>query len=242
LREFAKTLKPRAKALPKPAGRKPPANADEIEAAVAEAQTQLAEAGSSGVLARDPYRLALAGLSVTIGVLPKVVRRIEGALSGVVVELGGLVAAVRHPLTQAEREALRRDILETTRASVSGAAADVARLARARDRRSLAVAFAGGMAALAITGGGAYWTGRISARAEAAAQVRAERADVAFAQEHVTVPLETARLWLRLIRANEDPAAAIAQAKQVGAEKDGRRFAAVPLWLDPQTVPGGARH
>lgn len=220
-----------------PPARRAPANADEIEAAVQHAQADLATAATSSWMARDPYKLVLAGLSSTLGVLPKVVRRIEGALSGVVTELAELVRAVRHPLTDVEREALKRDILDTTRAGISGAASDVLTLARAKDRRSLALAFVGGLATVVVAAGGAYWFGRASARAEAVALLQAQRAEIALAQERLVLPLPAARAWLRLMQANTDPADALAKAMHAGADKDGRRFAAVPLWLDPQTAP-----
>lgn len=207
--------------------------ADDLVRAVAHAQGELGRATDTGTLRRDPYRYVLGGLSETLGILLKITRRWESAVNDVV--------AARHPLSQDEKDALRRDIVEATRAGMPGAAADVLKLARAQDRRNLALAFGGGLVALVLAAGGAYWAGRASARAEAAALIQAQRAEIVLAQERVMLPLASARVWLRLIQANADPAEALGKASHSGIDKDGRRFAAVPLWLDPQTVPPTAR-
>lgn len=221
--------------------RRPPTGSGEIGAAVAEAQRQLEEAGSAGAFARDPYRLALAGLSATIGTFPPVVRRIEGAVSSVVVELASLVQAVRHPLTDVERAALRRDVVEASRAGgregVASAAAAIAASARAADRRTLALGFGSALLAVVITGAGCFWAGRSLAEDAAATRIRAERAEITLAQESLNLPLTEARAWLRLIRANPAIREAVSKAQNRQTSGAGQPFGLVPLWLDAMRTP-----
>lgn len=231
LRSYAKELEAEKK-------RRAPANADELAAAVGEAQEELRRAGTSPLFSRDPYRLVLSATSITLGVFPKFVRRLDGALSGVVVELGRLVDAVRHPLTETERAALKRDMVEATRAAAGAAAAEIAAGARAQDRRSLAVAFAGGMVALSVAGVGCYALGRGSGRAEAEARAAAWRMEMEVAQQRVALPPAQAQTWLRLILANPDIVAAVQQSRRLPSAADGRRAGAVPMYLDPPGVPG----
>lgn len=234
-----------AKPTPKPRAprARPPGNADEMDTAVAEAQAQLAAAGATGVLGRDPYRLVLAGLSATVGIFPKVVRRIEASVSAVVVELGGLVRAVRHPLTDAERAAFERGVTET----IDRAARDIlpgviGALPTAINRRSLALVIGGTSLAVAVVGIGAFFAGRASAAGEARAWTAAQRADLALATERLTnLPVAEARMWAVLIRANPAVREAVAKAQNRHADASGVPYGAVPLWLAEQRTPPAGR-
>lgn len=221
--------------------RKPPANADEIERAVLEAQEELKRAGERPPFSRDPYGLVLAALSVTLGVFPKVVRRTEGAVSTTAAELARLVEAVRHPFTEEERAAVKRDMVQATRDGARAGAEDIARCARAQDRRSLAAAFAGGMLALAAMGMGGFAVGRGSGRAEASAAAAALKTELEIGQQRVSMTPAQAAVWVRLWQANPDIAEAVRRAQNVTADAGGRRGGAVPLWLDPAGPPQQAR-
>lgn len=226
-------LAPKVAAAKRPRATRAPADSSEIAAAVAEAQEKLARAGGEGAFARDPYRIALAGLSVTVGVFPKVVRRIEDALSGVLTELSALVRTVRHPLTDAERAALQRDVVDAVRGSARETmSAAVAEIPRAMNLRSLALVAGGGVLALALVGVGSFYAGRESVRAETAAWAAAQRADLTFAQETLkSLPVGDARLWAMLIRANPAPREAVAKATSRQVDASGRPAGLVPLYL-----------
>lgn len=222
---------------------RPPANADELGEAVREAQAQLAEAGSTGPFARDPYRIALAGLSVTIGVFPRFVRRIEGSISGVVGELTELVRAMRHPLTEAERAILTREVVSTIdRAAQESLRSAATAIPRSIDRRSLALVAAALSSSLAIVGSGAFFAGRWSATEEARAWVAAQRADITLAAETLaSLPVAEAHAWSQLVRANPAIREALGKARDRGADPAGRPYGAVPLWLGLARIPPTTR-
>ncbi|MFC0389151.1 hypothetical protein [Muricoccus vinaceus] len=218
---------------------RPPANADELGEAVKEAQAQLAEAGSTGAFARDPYRLALAGLSATIGVLPRFARRVEGSFSGVVGELTELVRAMRHPLTEAERAILTREVVSTIdRAAKESLGSASLALPRAIDRRSLALVAATLSVSLAVVGGSAFFAGRWSATGEARAWVASQRADISLGAETLaSLPVAEAQAWSQLIKANPAIREALSKARDRGSDPAGRPYGAVPLWLALARTP-----
>ncbi len=193
----------------------PPAAADELEAAVAEAQAKLAEAGETPEMRRDPYRFALAGLSLTIGALPRTVRAWDEAVKDVI--------AARHPLTQKERADLARALVEATKeGAYEGTRKEAARMIRRLDR-NLAVRmglYVGGafVAGCVLTVGAlAYFTGGPF------------RPDV-----------EAGAAWRELVQLNPDPRPLLA-AGEVRTDRTGRRYhAGVSLWMDPSPPPPGA--
>lgn len=237
VRDAAKRREP-----PKPArARAAPASSDELEEAVTEAQRQLAEAGGAGAFARDPYRLVLAGLSAALGVFPKLVRRTEGSVSSVVAELGRLASAVRHPLTDAERATLRREVVEavgeSARQAMPAAAVQLVQAARAKERATVAAAFAAVVVAICGVGAGAYYAGRSSARAEAIALIAAERARLEGLQDGPALPLAEATAWATLIRANPAIRQALGQARDRQTSPSGQPYGLVPLWLGLPVLP-----
>lgn len=210
-----------------------PGHAGEIAAVVAEAQAKLAEAGNTGAMGRDPYRVALAGLSVTIGVFPTIVRRIEDALSSTVVELWKLVQAVRHPLSEDERAILRREVVQAIDQAARERLGDAAEsVQRAMNLRSLAGVGAVMAVSLAIVGIAAFFGGRASARLEAEMWVAAQRADIAFSDGRAAaLPLEDAKAWLGLIRANPAIREALSKAQNLRTNPGGQISGAVPMWM-----------
>lgn len=238
-----------AETPPAPPEARPPATGSEISAAVAEAQQQLAAAGGAGAFARDPYRMVLAAQSVTLGTFPVLVRSIETTVGGVAEELGKLAHAVRHPMTDTERATLRRDVVEAARAGgtegMTAAAAQIAAAARATDRatdrRTLGIALAGAMVALAAVGIGGVYYGRSGALTEAAALRAAERADLVLAQESITLSVADARAWAQLIRANPSVRENLARTQNRQTDAGGQPSGLVPLWLEPRRVPTAGR-
>ncbi len=210
---------------PKPPPRqRPPETPDEFEQAVEAAQAKLAEAGGSKGFRSDPYSLVLAALHCVLGVLSRLVRRVEKAV-----------------FTDAERAAIRADVTASSKAGIiAGAGEAVAMLtaqARAKDRRTVAFAAVGALAVVAGTGVGCFYAGRQSAQTEVAALIRAEHAELKMAQERITLPIADARLWALLILANPAPREAVAKARDRRTDASGRSSGLVPLWLEPPRLP-----
>lgn len=235
--------KPAEKPTPRPRTARPrPSSTDELEGAITEAQGKLDEASSAGAFARDPYRIALTGLSLTIGVFPSLVRRIETRFSALSAEVAAGVRSLRHPLTDAERAAVQRDVVDAAREGVknatSGIADGLAAEARAKLTRQVAMAFGAAVLAVAAAGVGGYYGGRSSAQAEVQAWVAAQRADLTLADETLRgLPVAEARAWANLIRANPAVREALAKAKDRGTDPAGRPYGALPVWLDVARLP-----
>ncbi len=190
--------------------------AGELEAAVAEAQAMLAEAGESPEMRRDPYRVALAGLSLTIGALPRTVRAWDEAVKDVI--------AARHPLSQEERTDLARAVVEATKeGAYEGTRKEAARMIRRLDhtvavRMGLYVGAAFVAGCVLTVGALAYFTGGPF------------RPDV-----------EAGAAWRELVQLNPDPRALLAAGEVRTDRATGRRYyAGVSLWMDPSPPPPGA--
>ncbi len=190
--------------------------AGELEAAVAEAQAKLAEAGESPEMRRDPYRVALAGLSLTIGALPHTVRAWDEAVKDVI--------AARHPLSQEERADLARALVEATKdGAFEGTRKEAARMIRRLDhtvavRMGLYVGAAFVAGCVLTVGALAYFTGGPF------------RPDV-----------EAGGAWQELVQLNPDPRPLLAAGEVRTDRATGRRYyAGVSLWMDPSPPPPGA--
>src|SRR4051794_27668318 len=77
--------------------------ADDLRALIQSAQSDLAQAGEMPSLRKDPFRLILAALSGTLAVFGRSIGRWEQAVAGVI--------AARDPLTEADRQALRAELV-----------------------------------------------------------------------------------------------------------------------------------
>jgi hypothetical protein len=107
----------------------PPAPAstvtDEVTMAVSEAQAALMEAGQSEAFRGDPYAIVLHGLSLVLGVFPRLVHRLERVRS-----------EPPPVLTGEERVALHREMTDAVRAAaLAGTKQSALGLARAIDGR-----------------------------------------------------------------------------------------------------------
>ena len=199
-------------------GTPPPPNdpapaAGELEAAVAEAQAMLAEAGEAPEMRRDPYRVALAGLSLTIGALPRTVRAWDEAVKDVI--------AARHPFTPEERAELASAVVEaTTKGAYEGTRKEAARMIRRLDH-GLAIRM-GLCVGAAFVLGSALTVGAFAT----------------LGQGPFRPDVEGHPAWRELAQNNPDPRPALA-AGEVRVERNtGRRYyAGVSLWLDPSRPP-----
>ena len=193
-----------------------PLDASELETAVAEAQAKLAQAAASKAMRHDPYQHVLCGLSGTLGVLPKVVRRWEEAVEDVI--------AARHPLTQEERADLVRELVEATKdGAYEGTRKEAARMIRRLDR-NLAVR-------MGLCVGGAFMAGCVlTVGVFAYLTAGPFRPDV-----------EAGGAWRELVQLNPDPRPVLAAGEVRTDRATGRRYyAGVSLWLDPSRSPPAA--
>jgi len=165
---------------------------------------------------RDPYRIALAGLSLTIGALPRTVRAWDEAVKDVI--------AARHPLTQEERADLARAVVEATKeGAYEGTRKEAARMIRRLDhtvavRMGLYVGAAFVAGCVLTVGALAYFTGGPF------------RPDV-----------EAGGAWRELVQLNPDPRALLAAGEVRTDRATWRRYhAGVSLWMDPSPPPPGA--
>ncbi len=191
-------------------------DAGELETAVAEAQAKLAQAAASKAMRHDPYQHVLSGLSGTLGVLPKVVRRWEEAVEDVI--------AARHPLTPEERTDLVRELVEATKAGAyEGTRKEAARMIRRLDR-GLAVR-------MGLYVGGAFVAGCVLTVGVLAYLTAGPfRPDV-----------EAGGAWRELVQLNPDPRPVLAAGEVRTDRATGRRYyAGVSLWLDPSRPPPAA--
>ena len=199
--------------MPPPAG--PAPTTVDLEAAVANAQAHLAEAGNSFEMQRDPYRLALAGLSLTVGLLPQTTRRWDAAVQDVI--------AARHPLTPEERAELAGKLVEATeRGAFQATRKEAARMIRRLDR-DLAVRM------------GAIVSGAFIAGCVLTVGVLAYFDGGPFRPD-----VESGAVWRELVQVNPDPRPALAAGSIRTDPTTGRRYyAGVSLWLDPSRPPPG---
>ena len=176
--------------------------ADEVSALVALAEARMAELLRSGAMSRDPYAMALS----------------------VLVAVTKTLAAARHPLTAAERDGLKADLV---RAVADGAVVGAAREARALGRkvdRRLAV-WIGCAVGLAFVLGGVTVAG-LSMAFDAGRLGTSAQADAA---------------WAQLMRDNPDPRAAM-KASPLQVDSSGRRFfSGLAMWAEPGPGPQSKR-
>ena len=241
--EFAQGMARRSPSTrkPKPADdRAPAADADQIAAVVKEAQDQIAAAGAEPPFDRDPYGMVLGGLSCALGVLPRVVRRQEDAISALAVRLDGFAigieraaARIAEVAEQAKHPAFSPDqMADVTRAAEKGGVQGWWSVRRELRWRDLTIAASAAALAIAVLAPAAFYAGRASLRAEADAL----RASVAG----VTLPLDEAEAWAKIIRQNPPVRQLLAASKPNTVETSGRAVL-FNVWIDPPRppAPGG---
>ena len=191
-------------------------DAGELEAAVAEAQAKLARAAESRAMRHDPYQYLLTGLSLTLGALPKTVRRWEQAVQDVI--------AARHPLTPEERADLVRALVEATKdGAYQGTRKEAARMIRRLDR-GLAVR-------MGLYVGGAFVAGCVLTVGALAY----------FSGGPFRPEAEAGTAWRELVQVNPDPRPALAAGEVRTDRATGRRYyAGVSFWIDPSPPPPAA--
>ena len=190
----------------------PAATREDLAEAVEAAQDELQEAIRRAELGRDPSRFVLGALSISLGLFPRLVERMEEAAE-----------AARLPMSPEEKAALRRDVRE-------GLRQDAGKLARSANRRTAAIV--GGAIALAALVGaaGGFLVGRSSSQA-----------DVASLSGALSVDSGAARAWADLVRANPDPRPALSAGTAWQDPTTQRRAVEFRLWTDPPSATAPPR-
>jgi hypothetical protein len=195
---------------------RPDMPSDDVLALIQSAQADLARAGEGGPLRRDPYRNVLIGLSATLSVFGRSISRWERAVADVI--------AARDPLPEADRVALKADLVAATEdGAYRGMRKEAQRMVRALDRRLVVL--------IGLWVGGAYVVGVASVIAFLAITHLGP-----FSRE-----AESQAAWRDLLQNNPDPRPAIASA-EIRADRAGRRYySGLSLWLDPAQPPSAAQ-
>jgi hypothetical protein len=190
----------------------PSTTADDVATAVAEAQAALTEAGRSEAFRGDPYAIVLHGLSLVLGVFPRLVQRLERAGSG-----------PRPALTDEERLALHRERADAVRAAaLAGTKQSALGLARSIDRR-----FAG-------------WIGAGLGAAFVLGCLATLGVCMLSGIGRFSPDARSAAAWRDLQLANPDPTRAIQQSRIALQPGTGRRYyECVALWAASAPPPRG---
>ena len=199
---------------------------EEAGAAIRQAQDELERAVQHANLTKDPLRLPLGALAVTLGAMHKLFvanlthhRLVAGEMDRRAEEVA------RHPIDPLALQAL-------VKAAATGADRRAGDLARAQARRTAMIAgaiLAGSvLTTAAVFGLGGYWWGHSSA----VASIHETEAglDAAFAAGP-----EAATGWMNLMRLNDLNKVLAACAGDRGyTDPNGRRACNAPLWLEPE--------
>jgi hypothetical protein len=195
----------------------------ETSASIRQAQAELERAVVEGGLTKDPLRLPLGALAVTLGAMEKLFSATATRFRLTSEDLDQRLAIT---FQQASRPVDHRTMEQLRISAAHGASQEVLSLVRTHNLRLsvvVGVAFAGSVLIAGVAG---FWWGRWSERATIRETERS------LAQAFRDGP-DAAAAWANLMRDN-DLAAALASC--TGARisfQDGRRACAIPLWLEP---------
>jgi hypothetical protein len=201
--------------------------ADELQDTIRSVRSNLATAGETPFLRRDPYRLVLAGLGDVLGVFGKSITRWERAVADVI--------AARDPLPKADRDALKVELITAVEdGAFRGMRKEAQRMLRTFDR---AQARNTGLAV-----GGAFVLGGLSAWALLATLHWGEVATINRALDTLQAAAVSSRptdavVWLKLMQ-NNDITQALAGCADPRSQ-DGRAACNLPIWLGPAPQPKG---
>ncbi len=196
-----------------------------IGEAIRYAQGELERSVQQANLTKDPLRLPLGALSVTLGAMHQLFTANVEQSRSVAADLDRRAAEVaRHPIDPAAIEAL-------TKAAATGADRRAAAIAREHSRRtSLTIALA-----IVVPAALALMSGYVWGHASAVRGVHETEAglDAAFRDGP-----DSAAGWLNLMRLNNLPKVLAACASdRAFRDPSGRGACNAPLWLQPPTAP-----
>jgi hypothetical protein len=196
---------------------------EELGEAISHAQHELERAVREGGLSKDPMRLPLGALAVTLGAMHKLFVATVEQFRMTARTLDQRTAEMaRQPIDPAAQAEMLRQVIA---AAAAGANKEAARLARTHNRRTLLMGALTlfGVAGVA-TGGGYIWG---QARAEANIQMTTVELATAFRDGPAA-----ARSWLELMRNNDVQVALQHCTGQATWTDQGRQACALPIWLN----------
>jgi hypothetical protein len=201
---------------------------EDLGAAIRHAQAELERAVREGGLSRDPMRLPLGALAVTLGAIEKL-------FLATVAQFRITSEDLDHRLTVAVQKANQPTDLKAMErlciAAARGASQEVLALVRAHNRRTTLVAgvvLAGAMLFAGIAG---FCWGRWSANSDI------HETELTLSKAFKDGP-EAASDWANLMTNNDLLSAMATCTGSRVVVQDGRRACAMPLWLDPMQERG----
>jgi hypothetical protein len=198
--------------------------ARETSDVIRRAQAELERAVVEGGLTKDPLRLPLGAMAVTLGAMEKLFSATAARFQLTSEDLDRrLVAAFQ----QASQPVDPKTMEQLRTAAARGASQEVLSLVRTHSLRMSLLAVAAFAGSVLIASIGGFWWGRWSA------ETNFHETEQTLAQAFREGP-DAAAAWANLMMENDLPAAL---ATCTGARvrlQEGRRVCAVPLWLDPQ--------
>jgi hypothetical protein len=201
---------------------------EDLGAAIRHAQAELERAVREGGLSRDPMRLPLGALAVTLGAIEKLFQATVAQFRITSEDLDHrLTVAVEKANQPTDPKAMERLRIAAAR----GASQEVLALVRAHNQRTTLVAgavLAGSMLFAGIVG---FCWGRWSAEADI------HETELTLSKAFKDGP-EAASDWANLMSHNNLPAAMVSCTGSRVVVQDGRRACAIPLWLDPMQERG----
>jgi hypothetical protein len=201
----------------------PPAlEPEELGEAISHAQGELERAIREGGLSKDPMRLPLGALAVTLGAMHKLFVATVGQFRMTARALDQRTAEMaRQPIDPAVHAEMVRQVVS---AAATGANKEAARLARTHSRRTLL------LAALTLFGvaGAATRGGYIWGQDSASAHIQMTTVELATAFRDGP---GAARSWLELMRNNNVQSALQHCTGQAVWTDQGRQACALPIWL-----------
>ena len=191
-----------------------------VSAAIRHARAELERAVREGGLSRDPMRLPLGALAVTLGAIETLFIETVAQFR---VTSAGLDQRVAAALSQASQPADPK-AMELLRIAVArGASQQVLGLVRAHNWRTTLLAGAVLAGSVLIAGVGCYWWGY------RAAENRLIDVPAALA---VQLTGRDAAVWLDLMRNND-----IARVNRTCASQNGRDACSFSMWAEPMPPP-----
>ena len=201
---------------------------EDLSAAIRHAQAELERAVREGGLSRDPMRLPLGALAVTLGAIEKLFLATVGQFRTTSEDLDHrLTVAVQRAIQPTDPGAMERLRIAAAR----GASQEVLALVRAHNRRTALAAGVVLTGSILFAGIVGFCWGRWSAESDI------HETELTLSKAFRDGP-EAASDWANLMTHNDLPTAMASCAGSRVVVQDGRRACAIPLWLDPAKERG----
>jgi hypothetical protein len=196
------------------------AGPEEVSAAIRHARAELERAVREGGLSRDPMRLPLGALAVTLGAIEKL---FAATVAQFRITSEGLDRRLTTALCQANQPADPKTMEQLRVAAARGASQEVLALVRAHNWRTTLLAGAVLAGSVLIAGVGGYWWGYRAAE---------NRLIEVPAAVGMALTGRNAAVWLDLMRNND-----IDTVNRTCAAQNGRNACSFSMWAEPMPPP-----